>query len=408
MKKIGFLFLLVPCWAWAQVKGTVVSETTRQPVPFASVFINNSTIGTTTDENGRFSLSRLTAGKHELVVSVLGFEKLATVITVPMEQPLNIRLREKSTALDQVTVKAFDKDGWETWGSLFIESFIGTTANAGRTDLKNPKDLRFRHNKQDNTLEVFAVAPLKIQNKSLGYDMEYHLELFRIDFNSHTNLYAGYPFFKENKKISKRNIKNREETYDASLLKFMRSLYYNTVQADGYSIRKMVELPNLEKQRIKALRDKYTIKEQDASGRLISVSGPAYPQEIYTADSLSYFRKILGQPDSKFSLYKDTIPTRQLVLTDVAGTKKLYFRDFLYVVNTLHKEDSRYISYKNEKRVPAPQTSFLRMLDDISIEIEPNGNYFPPLNLFSGDYWGWSNKIADLLPLDYKPRSSTP
>lgn len=386
----------------------MVSEADKKPVPFASVFINNSTVGTTTDESGHFSLSRLTPGKHELVVSVLGYEKFFTVITVPLEKPLTIALREKSTELSQVTVRAYDKDGWKTWGSLFTETFIGTTANARRTVLKNPKDLRFRHNKAENSLEVFAVAPLKIENKSLGYDLEYHLEIFHIDFRNNTNVYAGYPYFRERKSVSRNNTRNREATYNASLMKFIRSLYHNTVQKDGYSIRKMVEIRNREKERVKALRDRYTLKEVDDSGRLVVVSAPAYPPDIYTADSLAHFQAVLREPDSRFSLYKDTIPSQQLVLVDSAGVKKLFFRDYLYVVNTLHKEEALYLEYKREKRARAPQTSLLSMMENVPIEIQENGSYFPPLNLFTGDYWGWSNKIADLLPLDYKPSSSVP
>jgi len=407
MKKL-LLLLLLSDPVFSQVKGTVVSETDRQPVPFASVFINNSTLGTTTDENGHFSLQRLTPGKHELVVSLLGYEKYFTVITVPQEQPLTIRLREKSTQLNQVTVNAYDKDGWKTWGTFFTESFIGTSTHARRTVLKNPKDLRFRHNKKDNVLEVFAVAPLKIQNRALGYDLEYHLELFRVDFRNNSQVYAGYPFFKEHRSVSGSNLRNRETAYHASLTKFLRSLYHNTVQQEGYSVRKMVEVRNREKDRVKALRDKYTLKEVDESGRLITVSAPAYPEEIYTADSLAYFRTVLSQPDSRFSLYKDTLSTHQLVRTDTSGLKKLYFRDYLYVVNTPHKEDPLYLVFKREKRAAGPQTSLLSMVENEEVELQENGNYFPPLNLFTGDYWGWSNKIADLLPLDYKPRSSTP
>lgn len=407
MKKL-FLLLLLSSRAFSQLKGTVVSEAGRQPVPFASVFINNSTLGTTTDENGHFSISRVSPGKHELVVSLLGYEKFFTVITLPQEKPLTIILREKSTQLDQVTVRAFDKDGWKNWGTLFTESFIGTSSNARRTVLKNTKDLRFRHNKQDNVLEVFAVAPLQIQNKALGYDLEYHLELFRIDFRNNTQVYAGYPFFKEQRSVSRANVRNRETAYNASLLKFMRSLYHNTVQKDGYSVRKMIETPNREKERVKVLRDKYTLKEMDTSGQLVIISAPAYPKEIYTEDSLAYFRKVLSQPDSKFSLVKDTVPTLRLVRTDSAGLKKLYFKDYLYVVNTGYKEDPLYLEYKREKRAIAPQTSILSMLEEEPLEIQENGNYFPPLNLFTGDYWSWSNKIADLLPLNYKPSSSVP
>ncbi len=403
------LFLLLPFGAFCQVSGTVLSAADRQPVPFASVFINNSTVGTTTDENGRFSLNRLSPGKHELVVSLLGYEKFFTVIHVPTDKPLTIVLQEKSTQLDQVTVTAFDKDGWKKWGTLFTECFIGASANARRTTLKNPQDLRFRHNKKDNILEVYAVAPLRIQNRSLGYELEYHLELFQVDFKTNTQVYAGYPFFKEQRRVSNAHLRRREAAYNASLMKFMRSLYHNTVLHEGYAVRTMVEIHNLEKERIRAIRDKYTLKEVDETGRRITMGGPAYPQDLYTPDSLAYFKTVLSQPDSKFSLAKDTLTTRSLVQTDTAGVKKLFFHDYLYVVNTLFKEDPLYIEFKRENnRSPAPQTSLLKMLGEEALELQENGNYFPPLNLLTGDYWGWSNKIADLLPLDYSPRSSTP
>ena len=392
----------------AQVSGTVLSAADRQPVAFASVFINNSTIGTTTDENGRFQLTRLAAGKHELVVSLLGYEKFFTVITVPPGQPLTIELQEKSTQLDQVTVTAFDKDGWKTWGTLFTECFIGTSANARSTVLTNPEDLRFRHNKKEKTLEVFAVAPLRIRNRALGYDLEYHLELFQISFQNNTQMYAGYPFFKERRSVTRNHLRRREATFSSSMMRFIRSLYHDQVQNDGYTVRRMVEIPNREKERVKALRDKYTVQEVDPSGGRIRIGAPAYPEDLYTADSLTHFRNVLSQPDSKFSLSRDTLSTKQFVHTDSAGTRKLYFHDYLYVINTRFKEDPLYISYKRENRAPAPQTSLLSMAENEAIELQENGNFFPPLNLLSGDYWAWSNKIADLLPLDYKPSASTP
>lgn len=407
MKKL-FLFLLFPSALLAQVSGQVVSATDRKPVGFASVFINNSTVGTTADENGQFRISRLQAGKHELVVSVLGFEKYMSVISSPSTEPLLILLQEKDQMLDPVMVKAFDKDGWKTWNKLFLETFIGTTQNAEKTKLLNPKDLRFRHDKKNNVLEVYAMAPLRIRNNALGYDLEYHLEIFEVNFKSQTQVYAGYPFFKDRKSIGKKEQKNRQETYDASLTKFFRSVYTNTLQKEGYYVRRLVEIKNVEKERIKKLYDKYTIKETDAQGRLVVLGSPALPADRYTPDSLKYFSKIMAQESATMSLFKDTLSRSQLLKRDAAGNKYMQFDQYLHVVNTLHKEDKKYLSYRRENRNVGPQTSLLRLVEISPVEIQENGNYFPPLNVLTSDYWGWSNKIADLLPLDYLPKSSTP
>lgn len=403
MKKLLLLLLFFPFVLTAQISGVVKSKTTNEPIIGASVFINNTTIGTITDENGKFQITKAGNGKHELIVSIVGFERYATVVELPGQPSLNISLVEKNNQLNEVIVQAFDKDGWAKWGTLFLETFIGSTSNAAKTKLKNHKDLRFRHNKADNKLEVYAVKPLQIENNSLGYTLEYHLEIFEVDFRNRKNLYAGFPFFKESKKPSKAKLQNREDTYNASLIKFMRSLYHNTVQQDGYLVRKMVDVPNLEKKRVKAIRDKYILKEYNSNGQLITFGAPMYPPEIYNQDSLNHFKKILSQPDSQLSLYKDTLSVYQIVSVDENQKKMLFFKDYLHVVNSKFKEDKKFIEYQRQNRNPGPQTSFLLMAEDEKIEIQENGNYFPPLNIFSGDYWGWSNKIADLLPLDYKP-----
>ncbi len=58
MKKYIFvLFVLISAITFAQVKvsGKVV-DSTGEPVPFADVFFKDSTLGTVSDENGKFYL----------------------------------------------------------------------------------------------------------------------------------------------------------------------------------------------------------------------------------------------------------------------------------------------------------------------------------------------------------------
>jgi hypothetical protein len=411
MNKLLFFLVLLsfPLMGQNSISGQVVSVSHSEPLVGVSVFINNTTIGTITGADGRFILKGVPLGKHELIVSIVGHDKQSLAVEIPGKNDgLIIKLKEKVHELEGIVVKAFDKNGWEKWGTLFIETFIGTTSNGERTKLKNRKDLRFRHNKEEGKLEVVAMKPLQIENNSLGYDLEYHLEIFEINFRNQTNLYAGYPFFKEPKKVSKARVKNREHTYNSSLMKFMRSLYNNTVQQDGYLVRKLVEKENLEKRRIQEIYKKYTIREVGTSSTTITIGGTSLPPEIYNDDSLSYFKKILAQPNKTSHLYPDTLATSSIVKTKVNQSRILHFEDFLYIVNTKTKEDKKYIEFSRQSRSPGPQTSVLVMLENEDIEIEENGNFNPPLNILSGEYWSWSNKIGDLLPLNYIPKSSTP
>lgn len=411
MNKLVFLFLLFsfPLIGQNSISGKVVSLSNNEPLVGVSVFINNTTIGTVTGADGGFNLRNVSSGKHELIVSIVGFDKQSLAIEIPGKNDgLIIKLKEKVQELEGIVVKAYDKDGWKNWGTLFLETFIGTTSNGERTKLKNWKDLRFRHNKAEGKLEVIAMKPLQIENKSLGYNLEYHLEVFEISFTNQTNLYAGYPFFKEAKNVSKTQQKKRENTYDSSLMKFMRSLYNNTIQQDGYLVRKLVEKENLEKKRVRELYKKYTIRELASDGKTSVVNGLNLPADIYTEDSLKYFNKVLSQPNKTSHLYPDTLTTQSIVTVKPNGSRILYFEDFLYIVNTAVKEDKKYIEFTRQSRATGPQTSVLIILEDERIEILENGNFDPPLNILSGDYWSWSNKIGDLLPLDYKPKLSTP
>ncbi|OON70502.1 TonB-dependent receptor [Hymenobacter sp. CRA2] len=54
-----------------------------QPVPFASVGLKGTTIGTTANEHGSFALAKIPAGTHQLVVTALGYR--------PAEQTVEIR-----------------------------------------------------------------------------------------------------------------------------------------------------------------------------------------------------------------------------------------------------------------------------------------------------------------------------
>ena len=55
------------------LKGTVIQDSTMEPLSFISVGLKGSFIGTRTDSNGHFILN-ITQGAGDLVFSFLGFE----------------------------------------------------------------------------------------------------------------------------------------------------------------------------------------------------------------------------------------------------------------------------------------------------------------------------------------------
>jgi len=49
------------------------------------------------------------------------------------------------------------------------------------------------------------------------------------------------------------------------------------------------------------------------------------------------------------------------------------------------------------------QKSSIYLTTPEPVQIEANGSYDPPLELFSLGYWAHSEKLANLLPLNYWP-----
>jgi hypothetical protein len=79
MKKyfVGVLLLLMSVSLYAQnasVRGFVYDKTTGEPVIFANVVIENTTIGAATDVNGYFVISKLKEGSYNLKIGTIGYE----------------------------------------------------------------------------------------------------------------------------------------------------------------------------------------------------------------------------------------------------------------------------------------------------------------------------------------------
>jgi len=82
LTKFTFCFSLLLCISWLpafpqiDIVGRVVAETDDTPLPDASVYFNNTTIGTYTNEQGNFFFRALRLPGTELVVFCPGYELL--------------------------------------------------------------------------------------------------------------------------------------------------------------------------------------------------------------------------------------------------------------------------------------------------------------------------------------------
>ena len=375
------------------IKGKVLSQVNGRPIPNCSVFINNSSRGTVTDAVGEFELRNIPAGNHELIISSIGYETYVHSFTgkqLPLQ--LDVQLKIKATEMESITIAPYVKDGWKRWGNFFIENFIGTNENAMGCAIKNTKAIKFRFSNSRNRLTASADEPLLIVNKSLGYTISYQLEDFFSDFANNTIGYSGYPFFNEmptNKaKLRARWKKNRKTAYQLSMMHFFRSLYLNELDSQGFSIKTQIRFENAEKQRVKVLFDKLN------HDTLVTMNGNLVKTtklELLPLDSIHYYRSIMAKPDYYMSL-GPPIPEDSLVSRDTDETQVFFFQGTIF------------ISYLNAKEGLSQQSS-IKLMTPTPVRIWSNGNYFPPGEVFTMGYWSTSEKLSNLLPIDYEPEN---
>lgn len=109
MNKITIIFLCFFSLISAQEKGTVVGHvlSNKMTVPYANVLVKNTKIGTSSDENGNFSLN-LPEGKQTIVVQAVGYKTQEKTVTVVVGKNVHVdfNLEESVFGLNQVVVTA--------------------------------------------------------------------------------------------------------------------------------------------------------------------------------------------------------------------------------------------------------------------------------------------------------------
>ncbi|MEM9858417.1 MAG: TonB-dependent receptor [Bacteroidota bacterium] len=91
----------------ADISGTVYNSATKEPLPGATVVIQGTTIGSVTDEDGRYIIKNIAIGTYILEASSLGFEKLSKEVELAMTGNVvaNFTLTERAEQLGEIVVR---------------------------------------------------------------------------------------------------------------------------------------------------------------------------------------------------------------------------------------------------------------------------------------------------------------
>lgn len=221
------------------VEGTVFDLVTRETICCASIYFNGTSGGTLSDQNGRFRIDVSKFRSMPLIASAIGYYS-TTITDFSTGRPLEIFLNQKLFELDEVVVNAKSLARERKVNmSIFRNEFIGTTANAISCRITNEKDIRFKYSEDGDTLKAFALVPIHIINKALGYELTYFLDYFKYNMNSKSLFYKGNILFREDTTITsddKKLIERRRRfVYLGSRMHYFRSLWVNDLNSTGFS-----------------------------------------------------------------------------------------------------------------------------------------------------------------------------
>ncbi|MBK8053395.1 MAG: carboxypeptidase-like regulatory domain-containing protein [Saprospiraceae bacterium] len=102
-----FILLTYSISAQNMLNGSVIDNTTGEPIIGANLTIKDTGQGTTTDFDGKYSFSSSKSFPWTIIVSYIGYETKSIIADGKTE--LNIRLSSDAELLDEVVVSASRK-----------------------------------------------------------------------------------------------------------------------------------------------------------------------------------------------------------------------------------------------------------------------------------------------------------
>jgi TonB-linked SusC/RagA family outer membrane protein len=124
---VVWLVMLLPSYAQEKiVSGKITSAEDGSPTPGVSVLVKGTTIGTSADNDGRYTIN-LPVGSNTLVISFIGFT--SQEVEVGSRTTVNVTLEQDVTQLSEVVVVGY--------GTQIKQDLTGNIASIGGKDIQN-------------------------------------------------------------------------------------------------------------------------------------------------------------------------------------------------------------------------------------------------------------------------------
>lgn len=345
-----FLLPVIGLGQTLTVSGTIVDADTAQPVPFAHVFVNNTTQVTISDINGKFRLDGVMGSNPQVIVTFLGYESWSQSLTTrSKELRLTIKLKPSVVALDQVEVAATIDKQWNRQLKVFKKQFLGETKSARSCELVNPWVLDFE--KKSGNFIANAGQPLKIINQTLGYHLTFYLQHFEAAGDQFA--IVGPVRFEEMQDDSRSEawVGNRLKAYEGSTKHFLKCLWKNNFKEKSFRIYRSVNALEAEE------RTPYF--ERDLGKRVKELK-----------------REDLIRDDARDGIVLVTMRPLEVHFESGQDFEQVY-KDIIHQVSWIQSSSGQ-------------------------IRFDSTGNILNPQEVTVSGYWN-KLRVADLLPLNYEP-----
>ena len=154
--RLIWIFLIVTQFAFSQIRGVVKDSISGEPIPYVNIWVENETIGTTSETNGSFSLDI----KEEklLVFSALGYEikkassKTDLILLKPKVFELNEVVIEQPKFKNEIEVGNYETSGFriglgninsavffKSNNEMLVHPFLKEVQFLTKSDLENAK-----------------------------------------------------------------------------------------------------------------------------------------------------------------------------------------------------------------------------------------------------------------------------
>ena len=374
---VVFSLFFVACqgiFAQVELSGKVINDLNGEPVFRASVYINNTTIGTVTNEKGEYVLKGITPGKYEIVVSHVGFEMIVYQI-IAGKDPMAITFRPVPKVKEMRDILVVTSSQRKKWLEILRINFLGQTSAAEKSRILNEDDIFFVRTGSKEMIKAYSELPLVIENRELGYRVYFELQEFFYDAAVGQTTFYGYSRYEELKdspgEPAKKYLRARARNYTGSTLHFYQSLLAGQTEQQGFSMYVTRRVPPVDSiPRSARGNDQRSDTPKDA--RSPTLAFKVGPQDI---------------------LFKDS--ARNMMYLRWEGVLSVRFKDDPYYKASL----SRNVMLQGN--LPRGFQSNIMMVRSPAY-IDENGTFADPLSVQYSGFWMYE-KLANMMPINYRP-----